>query len=68
MKLQIFYCQVKLLEFWPLKVIVATARKNSGIYVMPKAGIMVEPGDNSAFTMPLKLSADEKLCSEMGSK
>ena len=52
------------------KVIVATARKNSGIYKLcSKAGIMVEPGDNSAFTNAiLKLSCDEKLCSEMGSK
>ena len=52
------------------KVIVATARKNSGIYKLcSKAGIMVEPGDSSAFANAiLKLSCNEKLCSEMGSK
>ena len=52
------------------KVVVATARKNSGIYKLcSKAGIMVEPGDSNAFANAiLKLSCDEKLCSEMGSK
>ena len=52
------------------KVIVATARKNSGIYKLcSKAGIMVQPGDSGAFANAIiKLSFDEKLCSEMGSK
>ena len=52
------------------KVIVATARKNSGIYKLcSKAGIMVKPGDCNAFADAiLKLSFDEKLCYDLGYK